>query len=329
MTSFRERPSLTLFWIVLNITASPYTSMALLYGHPPMPRQKPITKLDPPCRVCSRKEQTPSPPKGCSKERSKGSWEREEEMKDQREIQIAWETWNLVEKLNNLLWDRYEEDFIEIYLKEEEDKFLHTIGYPNLTRVQDKTDGWSRINEPNASQGREADLLSPSLFLRSPHVVPLVPLILLCIRTANLSTAHPKGHSIRAQKGHSLWAAKLELLNSVRVSKRWLNAISPLPFYSIKSSSKSGLFSSIFCFRSWFQDRPLVDFEIWIPTQKTSSSLNPIFPGILRIDLKFTWNSDIRIEKNKKIFEKFVILKFWVVTRKRFKKASKWARVAW
>jgi len=62
-------------------------------------------------------------------------------MKDQREIQIAWETWNLVEKLNNLLWDRYEEDFIEIYLKEEEDKFLHTIGYPNLTRVQDKTDG--------------------------------------------------------------------------------------------------------------------------------------------------------------------------------------------
>ena len=62
-------------------------------------------------------------------------------MKDQREIQIAWETWNLVEKLNNLLWDRYEEDFIEIYLKEEEDKFLHTIGYLNLTRVQDKTDG--------------------------------------------------------------------------------------------------------------------------------------------------------------------------------------------
>ena len=70
-----------------------------------------------------------------------GELEREEEMKDQREIQIAWETWILVEKLNNLLWDRYEEDFIEIYIKEEEDKFLHTIGYPNLTRVQDKTDG--------------------------------------------------------------------------------------------------------------------------------------------------------------------------------------------
>ena len=61
-------------------------------------------------------------------------------MKDQREIQIAWETWNLVEKLNNLLWDRYEEDFIEIYLKEEEDNVLRTTGVPNLTRVQDKTD---------------------------------------------------------------------------------------------------------------------------------------------------------------------------------------------
>ena len=29
-------------------------------------------------------------------------------MKDQREIQIAWEVYNLIEKLNYLLWDRYE-----------------------------------------------------------------------------------------------------------------------------------------------------------------------------------------------------------------------------
>jgi len=60
-------------------------------------------------------------------------------MKDQKEIQIAWEIWNLVEKLNNLLWDRYEEDFIEIYLREEDDKFLRTIQHSNLTRTQDKT----------------------------------------------------------------------------------------------------------------------------------------------------------------------------------------------
>ncbi len=62
-------------------------------------------------------------------------------MKDQKEIQIAWETLNLIEKLNNLLWNRYEQDFIEIYLREEEDKFLRTIKHPSLTRTQDKTQG--------------------------------------------------------------------------------------------------------------------------------------------------------------------------------------------
>ncbi len=62
-------------------------------------------------------------------------------MEDQKEIQIAWETLNLIEKLNNLLWNRYEQDFIEIYLREEEDKFLRTIKHPSLTRTQDKTEG--------------------------------------------------------------------------------------------------------------------------------------------------------------------------------------------
>ena len=62
-------------------------------------------------------------------------------MKDQKEIQIALEIWNLINKLSDLLWDRYEEGFLEIYLKEEEDKFLRTIGYPSLTRTQDKTEG--------------------------------------------------------------------------------------------------------------------------------------------------------------------------------------------
>jgi len=62
-------------------------------------------------------------------------------MKDQKEIQIAWEIWNLIEKLNNLLWDRYEDDFLEIYLREEEDKFPRTIGPPSLARTQDKTEG--------------------------------------------------------------------------------------------------------------------------------------------------------------------------------------------
>ena len=62
-------------------------------------------------------------------------------MKDQKEIQIALEIWTLINKLSDLLWDRYEEGFLEIYLKEEEDKFLRTIGHPNLTRTQDKTEG--------------------------------------------------------------------------------------------------------------------------------------------------------------------------------------------
>ena len=62
-------------------------------------------------------------------------------MKDQKEIQTAWETWNVIEKLNNLLWDRYEDDFIEIYLRDEENKFLRTIGHPNLARALDKTEG--------------------------------------------------------------------------------------------------------------------------------------------------------------------------------------------
>jgi len=62
-------------------------------------------------------------------------------MKDQKEIQIALEIWNLINKPSDLLWDRYEEGFLDIYLKEEEDKFLRTIGHPNLTRALDKTEG--------------------------------------------------------------------------------------------------------------------------------------------------------------------------------------------
>jgi len=61
-------------------------------------------------------------------------------MKDQNEIQIALEIWNLINKLSDRLWDRYEKGFLEIYLKEEEDKFLRTLQPQNLTRTQDKTE---------------------------------------------------------------------------------------------------------------------------------------------------------------------------------------------
>ena len=60
-------------------------------------------------------------------------------MKDHEEIQIAWEALNLIEKLSYLLWNRYEREFIEIYLTEEDDKFLRAIGHPGLTKAPDKT----------------------------------------------------------------------------------------------------------------------------------------------------------------------------------------------
>ena len=62
-------------------------------------------------------------------------------MKDEKEIQTAWQIWYLINRLNDLLWNRYEQDFIEIYLREEEDKFLRTIKHPSPTRTQDKTQG--------------------------------------------------------------------------------------------------------------------------------------------------------------------------------------------
>ncbi len=59
-------------------------------------------------------------------------------MKDQKEIQIAFEIWNVINKLNDLLWDRYGEEFLEIYLEEEDDKFLRTIEHSASSGAQDK-----------------------------------------------------------------------------------------------------------------------------------------------------------------------------------------------
>jgi hypothetical protein len=51
----------------------------------------------------------------------------EKKMKDLTETQIAWEIWNLIARLNDLIWDRYEEEFIELYLNKEEEKHWETI----------------------------------------------------------------------------------------------------------------------------------------------------------------------------------------------------------
>ena len=62
-------------------------------------------------------------------------------MNDQKEVRIAFEIWNLINKLNDLLWDQYEEEFLEIYLREEDEKYLRTIKYSTPSRTQDKTEG--------------------------------------------------------------------------------------------------------------------------------------------------------------------------------------------
>jgi len=44
-------------------------------------------------------------------------------MNEQEKIQAAWDITELMAKLNDLLWDQYEDQFIERYIKSEEDKF--------------------------------------------------------------------------------------------------------------------------------------------------------------------------------------------------------------
>ena len=62
-------------------------------------------------------------------------------MKDEKEVQTAWEIWNLINRLNDLLFDHYEEDFSDIWLKEgdEENPFLQPLGVPTST-VKDETE---------------------------------------------------------------------------------------------------------------------------------------------------------------------------------------------
>jgi hypothetical protein len=39
-------------------------------------------------------------------------------MKDKNEIQLAYTVWNLIARLNDLIWDHYEEDFIQLQKEE-------------------------------------------------------------------------------------------------------------------------------------------------------------------------------------------------------------------
>ena len=44
-------------------------------------------------------------------------------MNNEKETQIAWEISNLIEKLNNLIWNQYENEFIDRYLQLQEEKY--------------------------------------------------------------------------------------------------------------------------------------------------------------------------------------------------------------
>ena len=44
-------------------------------------------------------------------------------MKDEDTIEAAWEISNLMNKLNDLIWDQYEDEFIDRYIKAEEQKY--------------------------------------------------------------------------------------------------------------------------------------------------------------------------------------------------------------
>ena len=62
-------------------------------------------------------------------------------MKMEKEIQTAWEIWMLINRLNDLLLERYEEDFPDIDPYEQQDPCLGPLGPLRLRDPQNKTEG--------------------------------------------------------------------------------------------------------------------------------------------------------------------------------------------
>jgi hypothetical protein len=61
-------------------------------------------------------------------------------MKTEKEIQIAWQIWYLINQLSDLLLERYEEDFPDLDPYEQQDPCLGPLGPLDLTDTQDKTE---------------------------------------------------------------------------------------------------------------------------------------------------------------------------------------------
>ena len=62
-------------------------------------------------------------------------------MKIEKEIQTAWEIWILINRLNDLLWDRYEEDFPEFDLQEQKIPAWVLLVLWRFINAQDKKEG--------------------------------------------------------------------------------------------------------------------------------------------------------------------------------------------
>ena len=62
-------------------------------------------------------------------------------MKTEKEIQTAWQIWYLINQLSDLLLERYEEDFPDLDLQEQEDPCLGPLGPLGLIEAQDKKGG--------------------------------------------------------------------------------------------------------------------------------------------------------------------------------------------
>ncbi len=73
-------------------------------------------------------------------------------MKSKKEIQTAWEIWTLINRLSDLLWERYEEDFPDIDLQEQEDPCLGPLGPLALIDTPVTTEGESKITLPTHTE---------------------------------------------------------------------------------------------------------------------------------------------------------------------------------
>jgi hypothetical protein len=62
-------------------------------------------------------------------------------MKTENEIQTAWEIWYLINRLSDILLERYEEDFPDIDPYELQDPCLGPLGPLGVSDAQNKKEG--------------------------------------------------------------------------------------------------------------------------------------------------------------------------------------------